>query len=116
MNERDSETLEDILQFAERAMRITGDRTFERFAGEEAVLYSVRYCVQAVGGLAAELSKEARDRIPAVPWQQIIAMRHRLAHNYRSIADLIVYNTVAEDLPLLISAIRAARGWSGSTL
>ncbi len=110
MNERDRETLEDILQFAERAIRITGGRAFERFAAEEAVLYSVRYCVQAVGGLAAELSAEAKGHIPAVPWHQIIAMRHRLAHNYRAVADLIVYNTVAEDLPALIAALQAALG------
>lgn len=109
MNERDRETLEDIVQFAERAIRITGERSFEHFVAEEAVLYSVRYCVQAVGGLAAELSSEARGHIPSVPWEQIIAMRHRLAHNYRAVADLIVYNTVAEDLPSLISAITTAR-------
>jgi uncharacterized protein with HEPN domain len=108
MNERDRQTLQDMLLFAERAVRITGARTYESFVAEEAVLYSVRYCVQAVGGMAAELSDDAIAQISAVPWRQIIAMRHRLAHNYRAISDVVVFNTVVEDLPLLISALNAA--------
>jgi uncharacterized protein with HEPN domain len=33
-------------------------------------------------------------------------MRHRLVHGYGAITDAIVYNTVLEDLPVLIENVK----------
>ena len=106
MNERDRQGLEDILEFAERAIRILGSRDLRAFAAEEAVLYSIRYCILVIGETAGALSPEAMASAPGVPWPQVVAMRHRLAHNYRAVTDAIVYQTVIEDLPLLRLEVR----------
>jgi uncharacterized protein with HEPN domain len=108
MNERDRQALDDIVEFAERAARLVGHHPFESFVADEAVLYAVRYCILVIGETANDLSSEAKAEVPGIPWPEIIAMRHRLAHNYRAITDRIVYDTVAEDIPLLLEAINAA--------
>ncbi len=46
-------------------------------------------------------------------WQigpQVVAMRHRLAHDDRAFADVMVYDTAIDDLPILVKAIRGALG------
>ena len=106
MNERDRQGLEDLLDFTERAIRSLGSRDLHAFEAEEAVLYSIRYCILVIGETAGALSSEAMAAAPGVPWPQVVAMRHRLAHNYRAITDAIVYHTVIEDLPLLRGEIR----------
>ena len=43
---------------------------------------------------------------PEVPWPQVIAMRHRLAHRYIDTNADIVRQTVAEDLDQIVDAAR----------
>lgn len=107
MNERDREALDDVLDFAERAARIAGARTLAAFVGDEAALYAVRYCLQVIGEAAARLSPAVQAMAPEVPWRDIVRMRHRLVHGYAAVTDAIVYDTVREDLPLLIRAVRS---------
>jgi uncharacterized protein with HEPN domain len=42
---------------------------------------------------------------PDIPWPEIVAMRHRLAHHDYDNALGIVAATVADDLPVLEAAI-----------
>lgn len=65
-----------------------------------------RAVVQAVGVIgeaASKLTPELRDRYPQVPWASIIGMRHRLVHGYFEISYLRVWDTVTEQVPVMIS-------------
>ena len=42
---------------------------------------------------------------PAVPWASIVAMRNRLVHAYFDIDRNIVWKTVAEEIPPLLSLL-----------
>ncbi len=110
MTERDHQGLADILEFAQRAIRLLAGRDLAAFLADEATLYGVRYCILVIGETAGDLSPEAKSAVSGIPWPQVIAMRHRLAHNYRAITDTIVYDTVVEDLPALAQAVRSALG------
>ena len=56
---------------------------------------------EAVGTLPAELLATEPD----VPWREVVAMRHKLAHHYYDAAIGILATTINEDLPELAAAI-----------
>ncbi len=48
---------------------------------------------------------EARANVPDMPWEDIIGMRHRLVHAYFDMNLEILWRTVQEDLPVLVSLL-----------
>jgi uncharacterized protein with HEPN domain len=107
VSERDRQLFEDVVEFADRAVRILADRSHDVFVADETILYSVRYCVMVVGECANELSPAGRARCPAVPWHHAAATRHRLVHGYNAVTDRIIFNTVRDDLPGVLTSVRA---------
>lgn len=69
--------------------------------------------IEIIGEAASRLSDPARSRIPAVPWVDVIAMRNRLVHGYYDINLRTVIDTVRDDLPPLLAAIKSAIGDTG---
>ena len=65
-------------------------------------------CLEILGEAASKVAPETRALLPSVPFTQIAAMRHRLIHAYFDVDLDIVWMTVAEDLPPLLSALDAA--------
>lgn len=58
--------------------------------------------IEIVGEAARHTSEEARVQYCEIPWQEIVAMRNRLVHAYFDINLDIVWQTVQQDLPMLI--------------
>ncbi len=56
---------------------------------------------EAVGALPdALLASE-----PSIPWPEVVAMRHKLAHHYYDAAVGVLAATVSDDLPALEAAV-----------
>lgn len=64
--------------------------------------------VQQIGEAAARVSDDGRRRAPAVPWGQIVAMRHVLVHVYWGIDNDRLWMTATHDIPLLTQSLEAA--------
>ncbi|MBW4526568.1 MAG: DUF86 domain-containing protein [Phormidium tanganyikae FI6-MK23] len=64
---------------------------------------------EIVGEAAANVSKEKQNELSQVPWRDVISMRNRLIHAYFDVDLDIVWQTVTEDLPLLVEALRIIR-------
>jgi uncharacterized protein with HEPN domain len=62
---------------------------------------------EIIGEAARNLSDEAKDASPDVPWTRIIAFRNRLAHGYWGVDLSIVTDVIANELPVLKSAVEA---------
>ena len=54
------------------------------------------------------MSAAGRVRYSAVPWSQAITTRHRMVHGYDTIDYDVVWNTIADDFPLLVAALEQA--------
>jgi hypothetical protein len=59
---------------------------------------------------AYQISQATRDRLPDIPWDDIVGMRHRLVHTYFDINLDVLWKTVLSDLPPLTEALRNALG------
>ena len=61
--------------------------------------------VEIIGEAAFMMSETTQEASPAIPWADIIGMRHRLVHAYFDINLDVLWQTVKADLPLLIALI-----------
>jgi uncharacterized protein with HEPN domain len=59
-----------------------------------------------MGEAASKVTKESRDSHPEVPWLNIIGMRNRLIHAYFDIDLDRVWDTITDDLPPVIAALK----------
>lgn len=102
---RDDVYLLNMLEAARDARQFVEGMTREQFLNDRLRQMGVRQAIQIVGEAARNVSEEGRSRIPALPWQQIVGMRHHLVHRYWEINLNIVWDIVDRELPQLIAAL-----------
>ncbi|UJS22462.1 MAG: DUF86 domain-containing protein [Candidatus Brocadia sp.] len=56
-----------------------------------------------MGEAATHVSESCREEFPHIPWRSITNMRNRLIHAYFDINLDIVWQTVTDNLPSLIT-------------
>jgi uncharacterized protein with HEPN domain len=61
--------------------------------------------MEIIGEAASQVSKELRDTRSGLPWVDVIGMRNRLIHAYFDVDPDIIWDTVTQDLPLLVAAL-----------
>ena len=105
MSRRDHQRLEDIVAAIEA---IKGHLTRGSLT-DGLVFDAVRVRLIEIGEAVKALPSELLAHEPDLPWQQIAAMRDRLAHRYFDTSHAIISATVTEDLPELESAVRRLR-------
>lgn len=113
MRHDDSVYLRHMLETARRAGALGGDDR-DRFLADEAKQLALVHLIQVLGEAARRVSVETRALHPAIPWNQIIGMRHRVVHDYLAVDLDIVWAVVSTDLPDLITALQAAAPGSPS--
>ncbi len=96
----DRERLLDILEAIEKIQnRASGEHA--KFMADELIQVWCLHHIQIIGEAAANVSASLKDQYSHVPWQDIIAMRNVLVHQYFGIDLQEIWNTVNKDLPLL---------------
>ena len=93
--------LADILDAIEAIERFVTGFDEARFLAGELVQSAVLQKLSIIGEAAAKLSDATRDRLPEIPWKEIIGFRNIAVHAYFSVDWRIVLVTVADDLPML---------------
>jgi uncharacterized protein with HEPN domain len=102
---RDDATLIDILRAARLASEFRGRLNREAFLTDLKTQAAVLHELLVLGEAVKRLSAGFRDEHADVPWKSIAGMRDRLLHGYDD-ADLeLVWKTVDQDLPELITRL-----------
>ena len=89
------------------AMRFVQGRSRDDIESDAMLGFAIMYALQTVGEAASKISPETRAELPRVPWVDIIGMRHRLVHAYTDIDPDVVWRTVTEFAPDLLSKVDA---------
>lgn len=97
-----------MLAYAEEAREFVGERDAVALADDRMRAMATVRAVEVVGEAAGRLSDEVRASLPHIDFRPAVAMRHRLIHGYSKVRLEIVVQTVREDFPRLIVALRAA--------
>lgn len=75
--------------------------------GDRKLVLALVKDIEIVGEAANQISEPARLSFDQIPWEQIVGMRNRLVHAYFDINLDILWRTVQEDLPGLITQIES---------
>ena len=106
--ETDLTRLRHMLDAATEAVDLGGGMSEEQLAGDRTASLALVRLLEIIGEAASHVSDETRARLSGVPWREIIAMRNQVIHAYLDVDLGIVADTVRDDLPALIGALRAA--------
>jgi uncharacterized protein with HEPN domain len=72
------------------------------------LVFAMVKAIEIVGEAANQVSEATRAHLSDLPWADIVGMRHRLIHAYFDINLDILWRTVQNDLPPLITALNDA--------
>lgn len=104
---RDEAYVLDMLTAARDAMAFCTGCTRERFAADRMVQFAVVRAIEIVGEAARNVTEATRAAHPGIPWRDIVATRHRIAHDYSHVDWAIIWEVVERDLPGLVVALQA---------
>jgi uncharacterized protein with HEPN domain len=94
-----------MLVTAREAMSFAQGRTRADLGSDRMLVLSLVKAIEIVGEAVYQITETTRDALPAIPWADIIGMRHRLVHAYFDINLDVLWQTVQDDLPVLIAQI-----------
>ena len=105
MFRNDTVRLRHILDSAQEAVQFTQGRSRMDLDGDRMFSHSLVRLLEIIGEAARGVSKEFREDHPDLPWKKMVGMRDRLIHGYFDINLDVVWETVNNDLPYLVSRI-----------
>jgi uncharacterized protein with HEPN domain len=71
--------------------------------------------LQTIGEAARHLSPQERREDQTIPWADIVAFRHRVAHDYRNVDFEVVWDIASAELDTLDAAVRRMLASRGAT-
>jgi uncharacterized protein with HEPN domain len=93
--------LKDILSACRKIDAIVAATNEDSFLKDEVMPAAVLHHLTVIGEAVSRLSAGLRERHPEVPWQQIIAVRHRIVHAYFDLDWQILWDAATGDIPEL---------------
>ena len=105
MQKDDLIRLRHMLEAAREVVSFSQNETRDSLDIKRMLTLSIVKDLEIIGEAASKVTKKCREETPQIPWQNIVSMRNRLIHAYFDINLDIVWTTVIEDLPPLISEL-----------
>ena len=105
MRKDDAIRLRHMLDAAREALGFAQGRGRPDLDRDRMLVLSLVKDIEIIGEAGYQVSDVTREQLPAIPWQDIVGMRHRLVHAYFDINLDVLWRTVQEDLPALIAAL-----------
>ena len=104
----DSVRLQHMLSHAREAVTMVEGRSRGDLDTDRQLNLSLVRLVEIIGEAAARVTLECRDSLPSLPWVEIIGFRNRLIHGYDEVDFDILWATVVDDLPAMITLLEAS--------
>ena len=99
--------LEDMLESCQRILRYTNGFTVEQFIQDDLVYDAVLRNIEIIGEAVKHIPNEIRQEHAEIDWRRIAGMRDIVAHHYFSIHNEIVWDVVANKIPILKEQIHS---------
>ena len=97
--------LKDMLEAIENIRKYAG-QGIEIFQNNELIQTWMIHHLQIIGEAARKISEPLKKQYPEIPWNQIIAMRHILVHDYFGVDINEIWFTIEKDIPVLNDKIQ----------
>ena len=97
--------LRHMADAAREALSFAKGRTRADLQTDRMLVLSLVKEIEIIGEAASKISEETRDLLPDIPWPDLTGMRHRLIHAYFDINVEVVWQTIVQDVPSLLSLL-----------
>ena len=108
MNARTKERLELILMFAKRIKKDLDAVSLANFLENVEKQDAVLYRLGQIGETATKIPDDEQEKYPAIFWHQMIALRHRLFHDYGEISLVKIYEITQKPIAQLVQVLETA--------
>ena len=102
---RDQQRLIDILEALDWITKSIADRTEAEFVGDETLCFAVAQRLTVIGEAVARLTPELKAKYASIPWTDIVGLRNILVHEYFGIHWPLVWQTSADQVPILLTKV-----------
>lgn len=90
---------QDILSAISEIEIYTKHSTFEDFSKDKMAIRAATACFSVIGEAVNHIPDAIKKKHPEVPWEQIKGMRNRIAHEYFSVDETVLWRTAKDRLP-----------------
>ena len=109
MSEHDDRLpMHQMLDHAREAIEIVRGHSRTELEANLVLQLALAHLLLVVGEAATRVSPAGCTRYPEVPWSKAIGTRNFIAHGYDRIDHDVVWDTIAEDFPALVTALERA--------
>ncbi|MCF8080584.1 MAG: DUF86 domain-containing protein [Desulfobacterales bacterium] len=98
--------IEDILNSIQAIREYTKGMKFEEFVSDRKTVDAVIRNLIVIGEASARIPGSVRQNHPKIPWIDMSDIRNFVVHEYFRVSDKIVWETVKNDLPLLVKPLQ----------
>jgi uncharacterized protein with HEPN domain len=114
LNENDLSYLIDIVDCIMDINEFTKSILYNEFEKDKMRRLAVERQLEIIGQAANKISKETQDLLKAIPWNKIIGLRNKLAHDYGEILAERIWNiskTPIQELLIELEKIKEIKGY-----
>ncbi len=97
--------LDEMITSATKITNVISDYDYARFVKKDITYDGLLMNLQIIGENARKIPEDVKDRYDLVPWQQTVFMRHMISHDYNRVSIDVVWDTLIEDVPILLDAL-----------
>lgn len=97
--------VQDMIGATERIRDLTADKTMGDLDEDISLLESVLFNFIVIGEAARHIPAALRQRWAEIPWSDVAGTRNVIAHGYFDVSVPILWRTIRDDFPQLISAL-----------
>lgn len=97
--------LRHMLDAAKEALSFTTGKSRSDLNTNRMLVLSLVKDIEIIGEAASKISVEVKTKNPDIPWIDIVDMRNHLIHAYFDVDLDIVWDTITQDLPPLITTL-----------
>jgi uncharacterized protein with HEPN domain len=105
MDQADLARLGHMRDAAAEALRFAQGKSRADLDDDRMLILAVLKDLEIIGEAASRVSLPTRQRSQSVPWDDIIAMRNRLIHGYFDVNLDLVWETISNDIPPLLTEL-----------
>jgi len=99
-----------MLDAAQEALSFAEGTSSDDLYKDRMLALSLVKSIEIIGEAASQVSPVTKDRTSSIPWADIVGMRNRLIHAYFDIDLDIVWRTVVDELPPLVTELERILG------
>ena len=94
--------IDDIIFVIENTKEIS----IEEFSQNDVLNCAVSFKFIQISESAKQLPDSLMDVYPMIPWRKINGLRNKIVHDYGNVQLDIIYNTIIDDLPVLLEQLK----------